>query len=146
MSQGKNELAEICYRKIKIVENNIAYQLDKIREASNSISYHNKKLDNWKDSANKLIEENYNHFIIDSDFSTYIIKLDDVELKRDDHYHFTGVIGVFSNSDNPKFNKTLCLKLSDIRSITPITAEQFKDLIFEAILEDNRDVLKNLKD
>jgi hypothetical protein len=146
MSQEKNTIAEIFYRKIKNLENDVVYQLNKIREASNLVSEHTKKVNKWKETIDKLESGEYNHFIIDSDFSTYIIKLDSVELKRDDHYHFIGVIGVFSDSDNPKFNKTLCLKLSNIQNITPITAEQFKDLTFEAILENNRDVLKRLKD
>jgi uncharacterized coiled-coil protein SlyX len=146
MPQENNTIAEIFYRKIKNLENDIVYQLDKVREASNLVSEHTKKVNKWKETIDKLENREYNHFIIDTELTTFILKLDDVELKKDNRYHFTGIIGVFSINDYPMFIKYLTLKISDIQNITPITAEQFKDLTFEAILENNRDVLKRLKD
>jgi hypothetical protein len=146
MPQEKNNIAEIFYKKIKNLESDIVYQLDKVREASNLVSEHTKKVNKWKETIDKLESGEYNHFIIDTEITTFILKLDNVELKKDNRYHFTGTIGVFSINDYPMFIKYLTLKISEIQNITPITAEQFKDLTFEAILENNRDVLKNLKD
>jgi hypothetical protein len=142
----KNNIAEICYKKIKGLESDITCFLDEIRKASNRISEYNKKVENWRNAISKMEEKDYSHFIIDTEFVTYIIKLKSLEIQNNWCYRFIGNIGVFSNVDSPKFIEYVQLEIQLIKSITPITEEQFRDKTFEAILENNREVLKRLKD
>jgi hypothetical protein len=146
MSQEKNNITEICYKKIKGLESDITCFLEQIRQASNLISEYNKKIAKWKDTIDKMAEKDYNHFIIDTEFTTYIVKLKSLEVIKDGTYHFEGNIGIFANNDRPKFGNDIYLDPCKIKSIIPITEEQFKDKVFEGILENNRDVLKRLKD
>jgi hypothetical protein len=146
MSQEKNNIAEICYKNIKGLENSITAFLDEIRQATNLISEYNNKVAKWKNTIKKMEQGDYNHFIIDTEFVTYIVKLKNLTATRDGQYHFEGNIGIFANNDRPKFGTDIYLETHKIKSIVPITDEQFKDKVFEGILENNRDVLKRLKD